>query len=117
MPIDIERFERDSEDELRARGRTNGEEVLSFLAANPERAYTPKEIHDATGVVRGSVGVVLSRLEDRGLVRHRGEYWAVADVEDVDTTLTAMTVARAATDRFGSEDPAEWGPGVDPEGD
>lgn len=113
MPIDIERFEDGSSEELRAGGRTNAEEILSFLASSPDQAYTPKEIHEATDVARGSVGVVLSRLEDRGLVRHRGEYWAIAEGEDVEKTLSAMATARAATDRFGPEDPDEWGPGVD----
>jgi len=113
MPIDIDRFEEGSADELRAGGQTNAEEILSFLASSPEKAFTPKEIHEATDVARGSVGVVLSRLEERGLVRHRGEYWAIADDEDVEKTLTALATARAATDRLGSEDPDEWGAGVD----
>lgn len=113
MPIDIERFEEGALDELQASGQTNAEVILSFLASSPEKAFTAKEIHEATDVARGSVGVVLSRLEERGLVRHRGEYWAVADDEDIEETLTAMTTARAATDRFGPEDPDEWGPGVD----
>jgi len=113
MPIDIERFEEDSTESLRAGGRTNAEELLSFLAASPDKAYTPKEIHESTGVARGSVGVVLSRLEDRGLVRHRGDYWAIADDEDIETTLSALSTARAATDRLGPENPDEWGPGVD----
>jgi predicted transcriptional regulator of viral defense system len=117
VPIDIERFEEGSVDTLRAEGRTNAEEILAFLAANPDRAYTPKEIHEATGVARGSVGVVLSRLADRGLVRHRGEYWAIAEDEDVETTLGAMATARAATERFGPEDPEEWGPGIDADGE
>lgn len=115
MPIDIDRFETGDEESLRAGGRTNAERILAFLAANPETAYTPKEIHEATDVARGSVGVVLSRLEDREYVRHRGDYWAIADDSDVEKTLTAMDTARAATDRFGPEDPAEWGPGVDTE--
>jgi hypothetical protein len=68
---------------------------------------------DTHHTARGSVGVVLSRLKERGLVRHRGEYWAVADTEDVATTLTAMTTARATAERFGTEDPGKWGPGVD----
>ena len=114
MPIDIERFEEDSTESLRAGGRTNAEELLSFLAASPDKAYTPKEIHESTGVARGSVGVVLSRLEDRGLVRHRGDYWAIAEHEDVETTLSALSTALAATDRLGPEDPDEWGPGIDP---
>jgi DNA-binding transcriptional ArsR family regulator len=115
MPIDIERFEQGKETELRSGGTTNAGAILSFLASRPDQAFTPKEIHIATDVARGSVGVVLSRLEDRGLVRHRGEYWAVADVDDVEKTLSAMGTARAVTERFGPEDPEEWGPGVDPE--
>lgn len=112
MPIDIERFEEDPLDELRAGGQTNAEIILSFLASSPDKAFTPKEIHQATDVTRGSVGVVLSRLEERGLVRHRGEYWAIADDEDVEKTLSAMATSRAVTDQLGPEDPDEWGPGV-----
>ncbi|QPV61770.1 MarR family transcriptional regulator [Halosimplex litoreum] len=115
MPIDVEEFEESPEAELRAGGNgpTNGERVLAFLAAHDDQAFTPKEIRGATDVARGSVGVVLSRLEDRGLVRHRGEYWAIAPDADIDAALTSVHVARAASDRFGAEDPAEWGPGVD----
>lgn len=115
MPIDIERFEEDAEESLRAGGQTNAERILRFLSSNPEQAYTPKEIHEATTVARGSVGVVLSRLADRGLVRHRGDYWAIVTDADIDTTLSALGTARAATERLGGEDPEEWGPGVDPE--
>jgi len=112
MPIDIDRFEQDSTNELRSGGRTNAEEILGFLAGHPEQAYTPKEIHEATDVPRGSVGVVLSRLEERDLVRHRGEYWAIGEADDIDTTLSSLATARAATDRLGEEDADEWGPGM-----
>lgn len=115
MPIDIDRFEEGPEEGLRASGSTNAETILTFLASNDAKAYTPKEIHEETGIPRGSVGTVLSRLEQRGLVRHRGEYWAITDDADVETTLTAMSTARAATDRLGPEYPEEWGPGVDNE--
>ena len=113
MPIDIKRFEEGPVEELRTGGQTNAEEILSFLESSPDQAYTPKEIHEATSIARGSVGVVLSRLEDRGLVRHRGEYSAVGNIEDIEKTLSAMATARAATDQLGPEDPDEWGPGVD----
>ena len=115
MPIDIERFETEPDDTLRATGPTNAEVILSFLASHPDQAFTPREIHHETQIPRGSVGVVLSRLEDRELVRHRGEYWAIEEDADIDRTLTAMTTARAVTDRFGPEDPDEWGPGVEVE--
>lgn len=115
MPIDIDRFEDGPEEALHAGRPTNAETILTFLATNPEKAFTPKEIHQGTDVPRGSVGTVLSRLEARELVRHRGEYWAIADEAGVDKSITAMSTARAATDRLGSEDPQEWGPGVESE--
>jgi hypothetical protein len=111
MPIDIERFERGEPAELRPEGATNAATIVSFLASHPDQAFTPSEIHEQTDVPRGSVGVVLSRLEERGYVRHRGSYWAIADIDDIDTTLSSMATARAATERFGPEDPEEWGPG------
>lgn len=113
MPIDIDRFEAGPEESLRSDGPTNAEKILTILAANSDTAFTPKEIHQRTDIPRGSVGTVLSRLEERGLVRHRGEYWAIAEATEVDKTLTAMATARAATDRLGSEVPADWGPGVE----
>ncbi|WP_330632200.1 MarR family transcriptional regulator [Halocatena halophila] len=112
MPIDIERFEESDESELRARSPTNAEIILTFLASDPEQAYLPKEIHDRTGVPRGSVGVVLSRLEDRGLVRHRGEYWAITESDEIHSVLSTLRSAAAVSDRFGPEDPEEWGPGI-----
>lgn len=117
VPIDIERFESTPETELTASAgkRTNAERVLSFLAAHRDQAFTPKEIREATDVSRGSIGVVLSRLEEQGLVRHRGEYWAIGDEDAVEMELTAAQTARAATERFGPEDPETWGPGVDEE--
>lgn len=113
MPIDIERFRSAPEAELTAGGPTNAERILSFLVANADRAFTPSEIREATDIPRGSIGVVLSRLEERQLVEHRGEYWAVADVDGAVTTLTATGTARAASERFGTESPDEWGPGVE----
>jgi hypothetical protein len=113
MPIDIERFESNPEEDLQSQGSTNAEVILSFLATSPEQAYTPKEIHEATDVPRGSVGVVLSRLEDRDLVRHKGDYWAVAADEDVSQTFNSMRTATTVSERFGPEDPDEWGDDVE----
>ncbi|MFP4530018.1 MAG: hypothetical protein ACLFNC_01860 [Halodesulfurarchaeum sp.] len=80
-----------------------------MLAKHADQAYTPKEIHDATGVGRDCVRVVLSRLEDRGLVRHKGDSWAVGEVDDVERKLTSMGTARVVTDRLGAEHPEERG--------
>ena len=87
-----------------SRGRTNAAEVLSFLGSSPGQAYTSKEIHEATGLPRASVGVVLSRLENRGF---GGEYWSVATDEAVDETLDSMRTAQTVSHRFELEAPDE----------
>ncbi|MFC3957771.1 MarR family transcriptional regulator [Halovivax cerinus] len=79
MPISIDRFENDAAGALDLAEGTQPYRVLQFLASNADQAFTQGEIHEATEIKRGSVGAVLSRLEARGLVRHRGRYWAVGD--------------------------------------
>lgn len=108
MPIDIETFESSPEERLRESGETNAERVMGFLAANPDKAFTQSEIRDATDVKAGSISVVLSRLEDRGLVRHRGTYWALGDSEDVAAYASLSESTRTANERFGEEDMDEW---------
>ena len=97
MPVEFERHDPD-------RGRidlsegTNAHTILSFLAEHPDLGFTPKEIHERTDVPRGSVGTTLSRLERHGLVRHRGEYWAVA-ADDRVGSVVGMALSMEATDR------------------
>lgn len=77
MPIDRERFERLTGDVLELRQGTNAYAVVSFLARHPDEAFTRAEIRDGANIPDGSVGPVLSRLEEGGLVEHRGRYWAL----------------------------------------
>ena len=79
MPIDIDEFKTASKEALSVEEGTHADSILSFLADNDDRAFTQKEIHEETGIKRGSVGAVLSRLEDAGLVRHKGRYWAISE--------------------------------------
>jgi predicted transcriptional regulator of viral defense system len=108
MPIDIDTFESTPADRLQNNGETNADRVMHFLAAHPDQAFTQSEIRDATGVKAGSISVVLSRLEDRGLVRHKGHYWALGEDDDVDAYTGLHESTRAANDRFGAEDIEEW---------
>nr|WP_239638675.1 MarR family transcriptional regulator [Halorubrum hochstenium] len=108
MPIDIETFESSPEDRLQHSGETNADRVMRFLATHPEQAFTQSEIRDATDVKAGSISVVLSRLEDRGLVRHKGNYWALGEVDNVAAYASMLESTRAANDRFGEEDMDEW---------
>ena len=108
MPIDIETFESASPSRLENDGETNADRVMRFLAANPEQAFTQSEIRDATDVKAGSISVVLSRLEDRDLVRHKGNYWALGDEADVAAYVGMLESTRAANERFGEEDMDAW---------
>jgi DNA-binding IclR family transcriptional regulator len=79
VPINIDRLDDAPEEVLDLTEGTQPYQVLQFLAANDDQAFTQTEIAEGTGINRGSVGAVLSRLEDRGLVRHKGRYWAIAE--------------------------------------
>ena len=81
---------------------------MRFLAAHPDQAFTQSEIRDATGVKAGSISVVLSRLEDRELVRHKGNYWALGEDDEVAAYTSMLESTCAANERFGEEDMAEW---------
>ena len=79
MPVDFEAYD-PSRGRLDLDEGTNAHRILSFLVDHADLGFTPKEIHEATGVARGSVGPTLRRLAEHGVVRHKGEYWAaVAD--------------------------------------
>jgi len=108
MPIDIETFESSEEDSLQHSEETNADRVMRFLAAHPDQAFTQSEIRNATEVKAGSISVVLSRLEDRGLVRHKGTYWALGEEDDVAAYTSMVESTRAANDRFGEENIEEW---------
>jgi len=97
MPINIDRFEDEPKEVLSLKQGTQPHTILTFLLANDEQAFTQTEIHEATGISRGSVGAVLSRLEDRGLVRHRGHYWAVADDERLASYAGQQAASSAST--------------------
>ena len=108
MPIDIDTFESTPSERLRTDGETNANRVMRFLAAHPDQAFTQSEIRDATGVKAGSISVVLARLEDRNLVRHKGNYWALGEDEAVAAYTSMLESTRSANERFGEEDMYEW---------
>lgn len=108
MPIDIDRFESSSEERLGG-GLSQPERVLSFLAANADKAYRPLEIADATDITENSINSVLKRLEDRDLVRHKGSYWAITDDVDRLESLTQYElVTESMNALYGAEDLRDW---------
>jgi len=97
MPINIDRLDDEPEAALDLQEGTQPYRILAFLAANDDKAFTQTEIHEATGINRGSVGAVLSRLDDRGLVRHRGRYWAVGEDDRLASYAAQWNASSAST--------------------
>jgi hypothetical protein len=105
MPISADRFEEIDDGEPSP--GTNAAKILSFLAANHDRAFTRSEIAEATEVKPGSVGPTLTRLRERGRVDHRGRYWRISDHDrslDDAPNHAAATASRHETDQFEYED-------------
>lgn len=105
MPVRIEEFENGALPD----GPSVPEQVLTYLYANRDKAFTRSEI--ATGVDEppNTVGTALSRLKSRDLVRHKGEYWAITtDLERVHDAYTLHTATERLDEEDGGIDPEEW---------
>lgn len=72
MPIDVDHFESVADPPTSVR-------IVRFLLAHEENAYTRGEIATELAVDAETVGTNLTRLKERGLVRHRRPYWTVIE--------------------------------------
>jgi DNA-binding transcriptional ArsR family regulator len=118
MPVEFDKYRESSHGgdfDWTLREGSNAHTILSFLADHPEQGFTPKEIHEATGVARGSVGKTLQRLDERQLVRHAEPYWAVGDDDRVGTYLGMLSSLDAVAEREGTEEYDEWREATDSE--
>lgn len=106
MPIDIDTFDDASPEELTE--TTNAVRVVRFLLDNDDQAYTPAEIAEGADVKKSSISTVLRRLEERSLVQHKGDYWAIGDDDAVRDAFEFHQVMADLDERFGEEDIDEW---------
>ncbi|WP_339104252.1 hypothetical protein [Haloterrigena salinisoli] len=85
------------------------EQVVTFLYGQRDKAFTRSELATAIDEDPNTVGTALSRLKERDLVRHKGEYWAIT--KDRDRVAAAYDL-HATTDRLdesdGGSDPDRW---------
>jgi len=84
--------------------------IYRFLLANADQAFRQREVVAALDVPGGSVGPTLARLEEHGLVDHRGEYWSVADEEHAVAVAGALGAATAdeRDGGFSDDEVAAW---------
>lgn len=105
MPVSIDEFE---EGEL-PEGPSVPEQVVAYLYRNSEQAFTRSEVATAIEADPNTVGTALSRLKARGLVRHRGEYWAItADEARVNAAYDLHLAGRRLDAEDGGIDAEEW---------
>ncbi|WP_435196716.1 hypothetical protein [Natronomonas sp. EA1] len=105
MPLSIEEFEAG---ELPQRTSVP-EQVVSYLYAHRDKAFTRAEIATAIDADPNTVGTALSRLKARELVRHKGEYWAITDDEHrVAAAYDLHTASERLDEEDGGIDPDEW---------
>lgn len=105
MPVDIAEFEAGTVSDT----PSVPEQVVTYLYTNRDHAFTRAELAAALDADPNTVGTALSRLKDRGLVRHRGNYWAITDDHDrvADAYDLHVTTERLDADD-GGIDPEEW---------
>ncbi|MUW14775.1 MarR family transcriptional regulator [Halorubrum sp. CBA1125] len=76
--IDIDEFEDTDEFET----QSDTERIVLFLDENDDRAWKAATIAERLGLDTDAVSAILSRLKERGLVRHKSPYWAITDDEE-----------------------------------
>jgi hypothetical protein len=96
VPISIDAFENDNP----PRAETP-HQIVTFLAAHAERAYTPAEIAGTLGVDHETVVTALDELSDRELVRQ-------AEDERVAAAADLHTATRRLDDADGGIDATAW---------
>ena len=78
--INIDEFENADADEFGKRNDT--ERIVLFLDENDDRAWKAAVIAEHLELDTDAVSSILSRLKERGLVRHKRPYWAITDDEE-----------------------------------
>lgn len=105
VPVSLEDFE--AGDILNESGIPK--QVVAYLQTHCDQAFTCSEIATAIDEDPNAVGTALSRLKDRDLVRHKGEYWALTDDEQRVATAYDLHVTNARlNDENGGVDSTEW---------
>ena len=106
MPVNFENYHPSD----LPREETHGRRILEYLADNPELGFRPTELADELDIPQGSVGTTLRRLESRGFVRHKGDYWAInSEAYDAESAsvIGLETVAEAFRGDYYDRNP-EW---------
>jgi len=105
MPVSIDEFESGNLPE----GPSVPEQVITYLYAHRDVAFTRSEIATAINEDSNTVGTALTRLKERDLVRHRGQYWAITEDEQrVTAAYDLHDVSERLDEADGGIEPEHW---------
>jgi Mn-dependent DtxR family transcriptional regulator len=100
--IDIDEFEDADADAFEEQNVTA--QIVRFLDDNDDRAWKAATIAEQLGLDTDAVSAILSRLKERGLVRHKRPYWAItADAERLRAAYRLHEHHESATEQYGAE--------------
>ncbi|MFC6763571.1 MarR family transcriptional regulator [Natrinema soli] len=102
MPVDFREYSAD-QGRIDLTEGTNARTLLSFLLEHQGIGFTPAELHEEAGVARGSVSPTLSRLEQAGLVRHEGNYWAAAEDDRLAAASASIVGLATVEEDYGDD--------------
>ncbi|SHH65396.1 MarR family transcriptional regulator [Halobaculum gomorrense] len=104
--IDIDGFENADPDKFEE--RTDTERIVQFLDEHDDRAWKAATIAAELELDTDAVSAILSRLKERGLVRHKRPYWAITDDEErLQAAYRLHQHHEAAAEQYGEEQLAE----------
>ena len=100
--IDIDEFENADRDEFAERNDT--ERIVLFLDEHDDHAWKAATIAEELELDTDTVSAILSRLKERGLVRHKRPYWAITDDESrLESAYLLHRHHRTADEQYGEE--------------
>ncbi|WP_248897219.1 hypothetical protein [Haloplanus halobius] len=105
MPVSIDEFESGNLPE----GPSVPEQVVTYLYTHRDAAFTRSEIATAIDEDPNTVGTALTRLKERNLVRHRGQYWAITEDEQrAAAAYDLHDIGKRLDDADGGIDSERW---------
>ena len=100
--IDIDDFENADSDGFAEQNDT--EQIVLFLDDNDDRAWKAVTIAEELELDTDTVSAILSRLKERGLVRHKRPYWAITDDESrLESAYQLHRHHKTADEQYGEE--------------
>jgi Mn-dependent DtxR family transcriptional regulator len=77
---------------------------VSFLDEHDDCAWKAVTIAERLGLDTDAVSAILSRLKERGLVRHKRPYWAITDDDErLQSAYRLHQHHEAADEQYGEE--------------